>query len=667
MQLAHALHNETAGNPLFVGEVLRHLRESGAFEENDGRLVAVRGTDALGIPEGVREVLGQRLDRLGPEADAVLRCAAVVGREFPVDLVEAVSGLEEAVVLDVVDRALAARLLIEMDRGRLRFSHALVRGALLDEISANRRQRLHREVARAMEAVGRFDATERSYHLIEAGAVVKPAEIVRAAIAASEQQAAGTTYDLALGELDRAMDAVGDRTLEESVAAECLLARGRVLMPAGQVREARDALHAAASTPAVGPEVVIDAALAFHGPSRVTAEDDRELTLYRRALTLVDPDTSPAVAARLHANLALGMVVRDDEQRAHVGRTLELAERTDDPWARRDASRVEFWTSLGVDDDRSIDAAEAAVRFARSMGSSELVMDDLVLCCIGYGGYGDVDAFRARFTEYRELADLSRSPLRIGFALVIESRLALGRGDLDASEAAITLAIETTDDEAVLLSWALLISQLNRYRARFDEQIAATRSWFEAGMIPGPLRPLADAGLVIQLVGAGRIDEARLLFATLTEPGMPWLGAPGDWRRIPELSLLATGCFVLDAVEIAPQLISLLEPYATRHLQASLALDDGPATLALGRLELVRGRLDDAVARLDDAIERSDAADLGLRGAEARVACALALARRDGEGDRARAGTLLDAAQHLADAHGVVALQRDVAQVKSVT
>lgn len=665
-ELARALHNETAGNPFFVGEVLRHLRESGAFVERDGQLVAVHETEDLGIPEGVREVLGQRLDRLGPEADTVLRGAAVVGREFPIDLVQAVTGLDEAVVLDVVDRALAARLLLETDRGRLQFSHALVRAALLDEISASRRQRLHRDVAHAMQTAGERDATAISYHLIEAGAVVAPEEIVRAAIAAAEQQAAGTTYDLALGELDRAVDAVGDRTLEGAVEAERLIARGRVLMHAGEVMAARDELDAATTTPGVTPALIVEAALAFHGPARVTTDDDREFALYRRALTLVDAEASPALAARLHANLALGLVTRDDEQREHVARALALAEIADDPLAKRDAARVQFWTSLGVD-ERSADAAESALRIARSLGSSELVMDDLVLCCIGYGETGRVAPFQERFAEYRRLAESSHSPLRVGFALMVESRLAFGRGDLDASEGAINRAIETTDDEAVLLSWALLTSQLNCYRGRFDEQAAATTAWLEAGMIPVPLRPLGDAGLVIQLAGAGRVDEARALFGTLTEPGLTWLGAPGDWRRIPELSLLATGCFVLDDVDVAPEILALLRPYTSRHLQVSLALDHGPATLALGRLELVCGRLDAAVALLDDAIERSDAADLGLRAAEGRVACALALARRDGPTDHQRAAVLLDSAQQLADERGIVSLQRDLEAVRAVS
>src|SRR5207237_1850548 len=81
-ELARVVWRETEGNAFFVGEVLRHLRESGALEERDGRWVLTAALDDLGIPEGVRDVVGRRLSRLSDEANRVLTCASVVGVEF---------------------------------------------------------------------------------------------------------------------------------------------------------------------------------------------------------------------------------------------------------------------------------------------------------------------------------------------------------------------------------------------------------------------------------------------------------------------------------------------------------------------------------------------------------------------------------------------------------
>ncbi|MCB1247726.1 MAG: AAA family ATPase, partial [Acidimicrobiia bacterium] len=216
-RLARVLHDDTAGNPLFLREVLRELRENGSLVEKDGRLSMSRLVDDMGIPQGVRDVIGQRLERLGPDAVPVMRSAAVIGRNFSAGLVQAVSDLDEETVLDVLDRALEARLLRETDRARLQFSHALVRAVLVDEISSGRRQRLHRDVAHALQRARGPDAAAISYHLVEAADVVSPEEVIRAAMAAARQHAAGTTYDLAIAELDRAMAAVEDKAIDGAV------------------------------------------------------------------------------------------------------------------------------------------------------------------------------------------------------------------------------------------------------------------------------------------------------------------------------------------------------------------------------------------------------------------------------------------------------------------
>jgi predicted ATPase len=75
--LAEAVQEQTDGNPFFVGEVVRLLA-------SEGRLTAGGSASELQIPQGVREVVGRRLDRLSDEANEALRVAAVVGRDFEV-------------------------------------------------------------------------------------------------------------------------------------------------------------------------------------------------------------------------------------------------------------------------------------------------------------------------------------------------------------------------------------------------------------------------------------------------------------------------------------------------------------------------------------------------------------------------------------------------------
>ena len=120
--LAREITRETAGNPFFAVELLRHLAESGAIvRQEDGRWRLVGDLAELGLPQSVREVIGRRVERLGSDARAALSAAAVIGRDFDLDLLLAVLEFPETRLLDLLDsggRGVAAE-------GGLRASRAL--------------------------------------------------------------------------------------------------------------------------------------------------------------------------------------------------------------------------------------------------------------------------------------------------------------------------------------------------------------------------------------------------------------------------------------------------------------------------------------------------------------------------------------------------------------
>src|SRR5205085_10035923 len=155
-ELATELHAETEGNPFFVGEIMRHLAETGVIYQRDGRWVSDRTVGELGIPEGVREVVGRRLDRLSDSANEALAVAAVIGRDFDLETLASAGGLDEDAVIRGLDESETARLVQETAVGRFRFAHALVRDTLYGELSATRRARLHGRIA-AQLAIGRPD------------------------------------------------------------------------------------------------------------------------------------------------------------------------------------------------------------------------------------------------------------------------------------------------------------------------------------------------------------------------------------------------------------------------------------------------------------------------------------------------------------------------------
>ncbi len=105
---AEAVHRQTEGNPLFVQEVLRYLVEEGIVVREGNRYVA-QGGEGVGIPEGLRDVVGRRLSRLSEKTNQVLAIAAVMGREFRLDVLQQVAGLPEEEIYGALGRGRRAR------------------------------------------------------------------------------------------------------------------------------------------------------------------------------------------------------------------------------------------------------------------------------------------------------------------------------------------------------------------------------------------------------------------------------------------------------------------------------------------------------------------------------------------------------------------------------
>ncbi|HWI20659.1 MAG TPA: AAA family ATPase [Vicinamibacterales bacterium] len=176
--LAKAVFRETEGNPFFIEEVYQHLSEEGKLFDASGAWKADLRVDTVEVPEGVRLVIGRRLDRLGAHARTVLTAAAIVGRTFPLDVVQACVDLSDDEVLDAIEEAERAQL-VAVDAtqrtARYGFVHELIRTTLINGLSLPRRQRLHLKIADALERLRAASldshASMLAHHLYQAGAV----------------------------------------------------------------------------------------------------------------------------------------------------------------------------------------------------------------------------------------------------------------------------------------------------------------------------------------------------------------------------------------------------------------------------------------------------------------------------------------------------------------
>jgi DNA-binding SARP family transcriptional activator/tetratricopeptide (TPR) repeat protein/energy-coupling factor transporter ATP-binding protein EcfA2 len=139
----------TEGNPFFAEEICAALHESGRLVRQDGvwHLQTARLPD---VPSDLSQLLRERIRQSGAAVASLLEMASVAGRSFQLEVIQRVSILDEAGLLDAIDGALEANF-IEPHDGAYQFRHELIRRALYQAQSEPRLQRLHARVAAALE------------------------------------------------------------------------------------------------------------------------------------------------------------------------------------------------------------------------------------------------------------------------------------------------------------------------------------------------------------------------------------------------------------------------------------------------------------------------------------------------------------------------------------
>jgi predicted ATPase len=252
-----ALAERTGGNPFFVLELIRLLAD-------EGRLAAPGALSGLVLPQGVRDAIGRRLDRLSPECNETLRAAGVTGRRFELQVLEAVAGMPREVLLERLAEAQAAGLVAPSGegRGRFAFSHALIHQALYEELSLPRRVALHRRAGEALATryAGRVDApaAEIAHHFFESSMAGEAARAVDWCERAAEQALELCAYDEGVRHLARALEAEdhGERDAARRCALLVRLGEGLGLALAldrrGEPGDAERAARARAEAGAAG-------------------------------------------------------------------------------------------------------------------------------------------------------------------------------------------------------------------------------------------------------------------------------------------------------------------------------------------------------------------------------------------------------------------------------
>jgi len=422
--LVEPVHTQTEGNPLFVTEVVRLLVQEGELGTEQ-----VRETDSwpIRIPEGVREVIGRRLNRLSQRCNEALTVASIIGREFTLAQIRPlVEDVAEDRLLEVLEEDLASRVIEELPQsvGRYQFTHALIQETLAGELSTTRKVRLHARVAQALEELygDDADAAQLAHHFSEAEAILGSENLARYSLLAGERALASYAYEDALAHFERGLVTRGIPLLgteeapdEEAAAFLFGLARARSgAYDQSQLGEAFAALSRAFEYYFEAKNVAQAVFVAEYPIAGPGAPITGIAQLIARALTLVRPDSHEAGRLLSRYGGVLGVAEGDYEgsQKA-LERATSIARREGDvPLEVQTliiAANVSFQHLLFQE---SVDNVVRAIELSTSGENDFFEMASRFRTAAGLLRLGDLDAARPHTMALLEIAR-RRSTTRI--------------------------------------------------------------------------------------------------------------------------------------------------------------------------------------------------------------------------------------------------------------
>ena len=640
--LVDAIHAETEGNPLFVAEVVHLLAAEGRVEEADA---------PIRIPPGVRAVIGRRVARLSARCQALLLSASVIGREFGLDALAALSELEPDELMDVLNEAMAERVLDDVPGapGRARFGHALIRDTLYDGLTAARRMQLHREAGEALEAVYSSDPEPHLAELAQHFVAAAPLGVADKAIEYARRAGDRAAIQLAFEEAARQYAIALTLADDQLARCELLLALGDAHARAGNSASSKQAFREAAELAERGElaQQLARAALGYGGRfAWVRASADAGLVpLLERALSAIEERDSPT---RVSLLVRLAAAARDDPSRerrvALAEEALDIARRSGDSVTLAAAIEGHWIAVEGPELYLSGDAVEVAdelIALGKQAGDNERVFagHDHRLHCLWVladrpGVDVELEALRALGAELRQPAQ--RWHVGTG-----ETMLALMEGRFEEAERLVaeTLAVgQRAESWNAAVSHRLELFVLRREQGRLAElEDTIRRSVHEYPSLPR--FPCALAHLYGEL---GRERDARAALGLMVSRDLAREYLDAEWLFT--ISLLADPCARLGDREGAERLYSMLLPYESLYAQAPVEATFGAIARGLGVLATTLRRFDDAERHFDVAIEIERR--MGARPwlAHAQHDLGAMLLARGASGDSERARLLLDEA-----------------------
>jgi DNA-binding SARP family transcriptional activator len=581
----------TGGSPLFVTELLRHREATGRILTGDE------------VPDGLRHAVARRLDDLGAHGRRIMQAAAVAGGQFDLAIVARAAGITTDDAIDAADAAIRARVLVE-DPSRprlLAFAHAVVRTAVLHDLSASRRSYLHERVADAIiahdSASKELRAAELAFHFAAAAGDRTSESAATWSMAAGRAAMQQLAWETAADHFGRALHHYPAQPIAPRI--EALLGQADAERLSGAATSAKSQFMQAIELARdhQDPDVFADAVLSWAAvPVDIRRESAEAIALLREAVERCGASGPRARRAELLARLAFSLgwanhaeattiasdamaIARATSDDLTIAKVLAWAESTVDPFAYADP--------MGIGGELTAIASRSPdPRLAARATIVELV-----------GAWQRADRARVDHALDR-LRDLAVAQRDVELAFRVrrtEADLMLLDGHIDhADRRANELLQEAmgTDLRNLVLFASSLLYDVRRLQGRLPELLP----FFDLVVARGERIPKVAAMRVEVLHAAGRYDDARSELQAMVAGGFHDVAPPEQPHSFATLANVAAD---FGAAIEARALHQSLQPWA------GLIVYDGTG----GVLDPV----DDYLARLSHLLDDAPRAESGAR------------------------------------------------------
>jgi DNA-binding CsgD family transcriptional regulator len=663
-----SVQSQTGGNPFLVKEVARALTEA-------------RGAPAEPLPVPVRvvEATEHRLSQLSEPAQAFLRAASVAGNGFSIGVVARMLDRPVLALAGPLEECGRAGFLVKGDRpGEHRFSHALVRSAVVARLPAADERLLHAAAAEAIE--GFYEGQLRphlagiAHHRVEASLPGERQPAVAACEAAANVASEALAYEEAARLYREALSVggqeigAGDRARLDLGLAAALYGMGdlagwhETAVAVGRAAEQRRDHLALAHT-----ALVMEA----------TGDPTWDAEVCRVCEAALVAELPTGLSVRVRSRYARALVYRNRLGEAdEVSRgALQLAESTSDPAVLIEALHARQLARSGP--DGTAERSELAARMLEAaplVGSSWAEM---------WGRLWRVDTLFETgqlVGVQREIVDLESclrrvaGPLGRWHFLVTSATLAMATARFSEARRCAEEAFALTSNmsfPATFGACAVILGQVGMHIGFDASGMTALFEQLPARFQPDVADTTAAASSVFPALSVAMMALQRGDRAT-AERAYALAGPVESWAPVVAMSLScwAHGLLVaigLDRKSDIEYLAQRFEPFRGLHTGngGGSGVYMGPVELQLGKAGAALGSLDKAARDLETALAlcRSN----GARGyaVEAAVELAATLTRRGAAGDSERARSLLDEAAPEADRLGMAVFTQRIDSSRS--